>query len=175
MEVDIPQYANMNVSTGRKLKKLLGIIAMSVPFKPVMDKIAKMVNVSRNDLSDYFLYMENSGMIAQLRDTTNGIMGLGKIEKVYLDNPNLAYLLGEESSNIGNIRETFFFNQMRVQNKVIVSKQSDFEIQGTTFEVGGKNKGQKQISSVERGYIVKDDIEYGSDNIIPLWMFGLNY
>lgn len=175
MEVDIPQYANMNVSTGRKLKKLLGIIAMSVPFKPVMDKIAKMVNVSRNDLSDYFLYMENSGMIAQLRDTTNGIMGLGKIEKVYLDNPNLAYLLGEESSNIGNIRETFFFNQMRVQNKVIVSKQSDFEIQGMTFEVGGKNKGQKQISSVERGYIVKDDIEYGSGNIIPLWMFGLNY
>ena len=84
MEVDIPQYANMNVTTGRKLKKLLGIIAMSVPFKPVMDKIAKMVNVSRNDLSDYFLYMENSGMIAQLRDTTNGIMGLGKIEKVYL-------------------------------------------------------------------------------------------
>jgi len=165
----------MNVSTGRKLKKLLGIIAMSVPFKPVMDKIAKMVNVSRNDLSDYFLYMENSGMIAQLRDTTNGIMGLGKIEKVYLDNPNLAYLLGEESSNIGNIRETFFFNQMRVQNKVIVSKQSDFEIQGMTFEVGEKNKGQKQISSVERGYVVKDDIEYGSDNIIPLWMFGLNY
>ena len=175
MEVDILQYANMNASTGRKLKKLLGIIAMSVPFKPIMDKIAKMVKVSRNDLSDYFLYMEHAGMIAQLRDTTNGIMSLGKIEKVYLDNPNLAYVLAEESSNIGNIRETFFYNQLRVMNKVVVSKQSDFEIQGMTFEVGGKGKGQKQLPSVENGYVVKDDIEYGSGNIIPLWMFGLGY
>ena len=148
---------------------------MSVPFKPIMDKIAKMVNVSRNDLSDYFLYMEHAGMIAQLRDTTNGIMSLGKIEKVYLDNPNLAYVLAEESSNIGNIRETFFYNQLRVMNKVVVSKQSDFEIQGMTFEVGGKSKGQKQLTSVENGYVVKDDIEYGSGNIIPLWMFGLGY
>lgn len=175
MEVDIPQYANMNASTGRKLKKLLGIIAMSVPFKPVMDKISKMIGVSRNDLSDYFLYMEDAGMIAQLRDSTSGIMNLAKVEKVYLDNPNLAYLLGEGASNIGNIRETFFINQMRVGNKVVNSKKSDFEIEGITFEIGGKNKGKKQISDIADGYVVKDDIEYGSGNIIPIWMFGLNY
>ena len=175
MEVDIPQYANMNASTGRKLKKLLSIVAMSVPFKPVMDKISKMVNVSRNDLTDYFLYMEHAGMIALLRDTTNGIMGLGKVEKVYLDNPNLAYVLGEEASNIGNIRETFFLNQMRVHNRVLLSKKSDFEINGLTFEIGGKNKGQKQIENIANGFVVKDDIEYGSGNVIPIWMFGLNY
>lgn len=175
MEVDIPQYANMNASTGRKLKKLLSIVAMSVPFKPVMDKISKMVNVSRNDLTDYFLYMEHAGMIALLRDTTNGIMGLGKVEKVYLDNPNLAYVLGEEASNIGNIRETFFLNQMRVHNRVLLSKKSDFEIDGLTFEIGGKNKGQKQIENIANGFVVKDDIEYGSGNVIPIWMFGLNY
>ncbi|MCQ2287466.1 MAG: AAA family ATPase [Bacteroidales bacterium] len=175
MEVDIPQYANMNASTGRKLKKLMSIIAMSVPFKPIMDKISKMINVSRNDLSDYFLYMENAGMIAQVRDATNGIMSLGKVEKVYLDNHNLAYVLGEESSNIGNIRETFFFNQIRVRNKITISKQSDFEINGITFEIGGKNKGQKQIENLKNAFIVKDDIEYGSGNIIPIWMFGLNY
>ncbi len=175
MEVDIPQFANMNASTGRKLKKLMSIIAVSVPFKPIMDKISKMINVSRNDLSDYFLYMENAGMIAQVRDATNGIMGLGKVEKVYLDNPNLIYVLGEDFSNIGNIRETFFFNQIRVRNKITISKQSDFEINGITFEIGGKNKGQKQIENLKNAFIVKDDIEYGSGNIIPLWMFGLNY
>ncbi|MCQ2375506.1 MAG: AAA family ATPase [Salinivirgaceae bacterium] len=175
METDIPQYANMNASTGRKLKKLLGIIAMSVPFKPVMDKISKMINVSRNDLADYLLYMEDAGMIAQLRDATNGIMGLGKVEKVYLDNPNIAYLLGEEASNIGNIRETFFLNQMRVNNVVVSSKVSDFEINGLTFEVGGKSKKQKQIANIDKAFVVKDDIEYGSGNIVPIWMFGLNY
>jgi hypothetical protein len=44
-----------------------------------------------------------------------------------------------------------------------------------TFEVGGKNKTQKQIEGLENAYIVKDDIEYGYKNVVPLWAFGLNY
>lgn len=175
MEVDIPLYANMNASTGRKLKKLLAVIAQSVPFKPVMDSIATVVGVSRNVLPDYFLYMEQAGMIGQLRDDIGGIRGVGKVDKVYLDNTSLAYLLGETATDLGNIRETFFYNQMRVTFGVISSRYSDFEIDGKTFEVGGKKKGKKQLSIAKEGYVVKDDIEFGSGNIIPLWAFGLTY
>ena len=175
MEVDIPQYANMNASTGRKLKKLLSVIAKSVPFKPVMDSLATVVGVSRNVLPDYFLYMEQAGMIGQLRDDTGGIRGIGKVEKVYLDNTNMAYLLGDNATDTGNIRETFFYNQTRVVTDVINSRISDFEIDGKTFEVGGKKKSNKQLSDAKEGYIVKDDIEYGSGNIIPLWAFGFLY
>lgn len=175
MEVDIPQYANMNASTGRKLKKLLTVIAKSVPFKPVMDSLAAVVGVSRNVLPDYFLYMEQAGMIGQLRDDIGGIRGVGKVDKVYLDNTNMAYLLGGNATDVGNIRETFFYNQMRVVSDVISSRISDFEIDGKTFEVGGKNKGKKQLSEAKEGYVVKDDIEFGSANIIPLWAFGLLY
>ena len=175
MEVDIPQYANMNASTGRKLKKLLTVIAKSVPFKPVMDSLAAVVGVSRNVLPDYFLYMEQAGMIGQLRDDTGGIRGVGKVDKVYLDNTNMAYLLGGNATDVGNIRETFFYNQMRVKTDVISSRISDFEIDGKTFEVGGKKKKQKQIQDAAEGYVVKDDIETGYGNIIPLWQFGLTY
>ncbi|MBR3625655.1 MAG: AAA family ATPase [Bacteroidaceae bacterium] len=175
MEVDIPLYAKMNVSTGRKLKKLLAVISQSVPFKPVMDSIATIIGVSRNVLPDYFLYMEQAGMIGQLRDDTGGIRGLGKVDKVYLDNATIAYLLGGKSADIGNIRETFFYNQMRVTTDVISSRLSDFEIDGKTFEVGGKKKGKKQISGASEVYVVRDDIEYGSGNILPLWAFGLTY
>lgn len=175
MEVDIPQYANMNASTGRKLKKLLAVIAKSVPFKPVMDSLAAVVGVSRNVLPDYFLYMEQAGMIGQLRDDTGGIRGVGKVDKVYLDNTNMAYLLGGNATDVGNIRKTFFYNQMRVVSDVISSRISDFEIDGKTFEVGGKNKGKKQLSEAKEGYVVKGDIEFGSANIIPLWAFGLLY
>ena len=175
MEVDIPQYVNMNASTGRKLKKLLAVISQSVPFKPVMDSLATVINVSRNVLPNYFLYMEQAGMIGQLRDDTGGIRGLGKVEKVYIDNTNLAYVLGHESTDIGNIRETFFYNQMRVTTDVISSRISDFEIDGKTFEVGGKSKKQKQIQDAAQGYVVKDDIETGYGNVIPLWQFGLTY
>lgn len=175
MEGDIPQYAMMNVSTGRKLRQLLVIISKSVPFKPVMTKLAEMVGVSRNQLGDYLLYMERAGMIVQLRDDTGGIRGLGKVEKVYIDNTNLAYALGNNATDIGNLRETFFFNQMRVNNDVISSSKADFVIGGRTFEVGGKGKGQKQIADSAEGYIVKDDIETGYLNVVPLWAFGLNY
>ena len=175
MEVDIPQYANMNASTGRKLKKLLSVIAKSVPFKPVMDSLATVVGVSRNVLPDYFLYMEQAGMIGQLRDDTGGIRGIGKVEKVYLDNTNMAYLLGDNATDTGNIRETSFYNQTRVVTDVINSRISDFEIDGKTFEVGGRKKGKKQLSEAKEGYVVRDDIEFGSANIIPLWAFGLLY
>ena len=97
-----------------------------------MDSLATVVGVSRNVLPDYFLYMEQAGMIGQLRDDTGGIRGVGKVEKVYLDNTNMAYLLGGDAADVGNIRETFFFNQMRVVSDVISSRISDFEIDGKT-------------------------------------------
>ncbi|MDD4684193.1 MAG: AAA family ATPase [Bacteroidales bacterium] len=175
LEIDIPFFAGMNVSTGRKLKQLLAIISKSVPFKPNMTSIATMVGASRNNIEDYCMYIEEAGMISQLRDTTDGIRGLGKVEKIYLDNTNLIYSLAQDTSNIGNTRETFFFNQLRVKYNIFSSKVADFTIDDITFEIGGKNKGQRQIQGVEKGYIVKDDIELGYLNTIPLWHFGLTY
>lgn len=175
LENDIPMYADMNVATGRKLKQLLAIISKSAPFKPNMSKIAEMLSASRNNISDYCLYIEEAGMIAQLRDNTGGIRGLGKVDKIYLDNTNLIYSLAKETSNIGNIRETFFLNQMRVKYDVFTSSVADFLIDDQTFEVGGKGKGQRQIKEVKNGYIVKDDIENGFLNVIPLWHLGLTY
>lgn len=175
MEVDIPQYMNANVTVGRRLKALLMVVARSVPFKPVMTKIAELTGISRNDISDYLIYIEKAGMIAQLRDKTGGIRGLGKVEKIYLDNTNLIYTLAPDNAEIGNVRETFFMNQTRVLHDVISSSVSDFEIDGKTFEIGGRKKGQKQIERASDGYIVKDDIETGFANVIPLWHFGLMY
>lgn len=134
-----------------------------------------MLGVSRNNLSDYFLYLEEAGLIAQLRDGTGGIRGLGKVDKVYLDNPTLMHSLVQETSDTGNIRETFFLNQTRVEQDVITSAISDFQIADFIFEVGGKNKRQKQLQGSEKRFVVKDGIEQSYMNIIPLWQFGLNY
>ncbi len=175
LEMDIPQYANLNIGTSRKLKQLLSIIAESVPFKPNFTKIASILSVSRNSLDTYFSYMEKAGLIAQLRSETSGIRGLGKVDKVYLENTNIIHNLVSDKSNIGNIRETFFLNQMKVHHEVIASKKADFVIDNYTFEMGGKSKTQEQIKNIENAFIVSDDIEYGYLNVIPLWAFGLNY
>ncbi|MDR2684062.1 MAG: AAA family ATPase [Prevotellaceae bacterium] len=175
MESDIPLYANMNVSTGKKLLKLLAIIADSVPFKPNFAGLSRLIEVSKNSISDYFYYIEKAGMIAQLREKTESYLIVGKVEKVYLDNTNIAFCLSEKESDAGNLRETVFFNQMRVNNKVFRSEKGDFNIDNITFEVGGKSKSQKQIEGLKNAFIIKDDIEYGYKNVVPLWAFGLNY
>lgn len=175
MEVDIPQFAGMNVSTARKLRKMLDIISKMAPFKPSFMNLATELKVSKNDVPDYMLYLEQAGMIGQLRDDTGGIRGLGKVEKVYIDNPNLMNVLAGDEPDKGNMRETFFFNQMRVSNDVISSRISDIRIGDITFEVGGAKKGKKQLAGAETGIVVRDDIEYGYHEFVPLWQFGLNY
>ncbi|GAO27814.1 ATPase [Geofilum rubicundum JCM 15548] len=81
-----------------------------MPFKPNFSKIAGIINVSRNSLDDYFSYMEKAGLIGQLRNETSGILGLAKVDKVYLDNTNIIFNLVGDQSNIGNIRWAFGLN-----------------------------------------------------------------
>ena len=175
LESDIPQYADMNVATGRKLKQLMMMIAESVPFKPNFSKLGAALGASRNNIANYCLYIEEAGLIAQLRDSAGGIAGLRKVDKIYLENTNLLYNLSNVAPNIGNVRETFFFNQTKAKHETLTSSISDFEIEDITFEIGGKNKEQKQIQAAKRGFVVKDNIEIGYENIIPLWHFGLIY
>ena len=175
VENDIPMYASMNIATTKKIRQLLYIISQSVPFKPNFTKLGQLIDIHRNQVNDLMFYLERAGIIAQLRNKTSGIRLLGKVEKTYLDNTNLVYALAENKPEAGNVRETFFLSQMRVHNQVFASDKSDFEIGDYTFEVGGKSKGQKQIEGIDNAFIVKDDIEFGYKNIIPLWHFGLNY
>lgn len=176
IDTDIPQYADLSIATTRKLKRLLAIIAQSAPFKPNMSQIGGQLEISRNNVADLCAYLEKAGLIGQLRTSTGGIQGLGKVDKVYLDNPNLIYTLGTQNVEIGTVRETFFYNQTRTLLPVTASPISDFLIDGKyTFEVGGRKKKQNQLQNIADGYVVKDDIETGYGNIIPLWMFGMLY
>ena len=175
IESDIAQYAGLRATTAKKLKKMLAVISGLAPYKPNADNLALEIGISRNSVQDYLSLLERAQLIGQLRDDTGGIRGLGKVEKVYIDNPSLMRVLSGGKTDVGNMRETFFYNQMRVKNDVISSRQSDFKIGKYTFEVGGRKKGKKQIEDIPDSFIVKDDIEFAQGNVIPLWAFGLNY
>ncbi len=175
VEVDIPSYANMNVSTALKLKKLLYVVSQSVPFKPNFTEIGRAISTDRNSVADYLVYLEKAGLLRQLKIGDNGMAALEKVEKIYLSNTTLISVMAGGNQNTGNVRETFFFAAMSVNHKVMASSATDFIIGEYSFEVGGKNKTQKQIASIDNAYVIKDDIEYAYKNIIPLWMFGMNY
>jgi len=174
-ETDIPLFAGMNAATGRKLKQMLYVISRMAPYKPNFDNLASEIGVSKNNVPEYLAYLEKGGMIGMLRDDTKGMRGLGKVEKVYIDNPSLMTVLADNNPYIGNLRETFFYNQTRVVAPVSASRESDFRIGEHTFEVGGRGKGLRQVASLPGGIVVRDNIEYGFDRFTPLWQYGLLY
>lgn len=175
LEIDIPQFASISPSNIIYLKKLLTVISNSVPFKPNIKSLSERTGISVNTLKSYLKILSDADIINLLYVTDRGINSLNKPEKIFLNNTNLMYNLGGGMANIGNIRETFFFNQTSQLKHVSSSPKADFLIDEKTFEIGGKNKGKKQVKEIEQAFIVKDDIEIGADNIIPLWLFGFLY
>jgi hypothetical protein len=84
--------------------------------------------------------------------------------------------LSTNEPNIGNIRETFFLNQLSEKLRVTYHDRADFTVnEKYIFEIGGKNKTKSQIQGIENAYIVQDDIAFGVENTIPLWLFGMLY
>lgn len=176
IEIEIPQLRGVDPAYVYKIKQLLYVISESAPFIPNITKLSERIGITRNSLLVYLNALHESRLTFSAQKPGNGMNILQKPDKVYLENPNLMYALADKQTDIRNVRETFFANQLRKNHQVNLSEASDFLIDGKyTFEVGGKDKGKKQIASLENAYIVADDIEYGMGNKIPLWLFGFLY
>ena len=176
LEVDIPQFESIQTSHILLLKKLLQIISSSVPFKPNLQSLSQRSGISINTLKKYIYLLGRADIISLLHADSKGIGNLSKPEKIFLQNTNLMYNLAGKNQNIGNLRETFFLTNLKEVGTVKAAKTSDFFVNDRyTFEIGGKGKKQNQIKNISDSFIVKDEIETGNDNIIPLWLFGFLY
>lgn len=176
LENDLPSIHPLDFNGVIKLKKLLYIMARIVPYKPNIENLAKQIETTRPTLLKYLFFLDKAQIIRILGKDSFGINYLNKPDKIYLANPNLAYTFGDDIVNIGNIRETFFLNQLSVNHKVSYPKKGDFLVDDKfTFEVGGKNKDAKQIQGVSNSFLAKDNIEFGYKNETPLWLFGFLY
>ena len=176
LEIELPLLRKIDVSYLVKIKKLLTAIGKSAPFIPNVSELSSHIQISRQTLLQYLQYLEESKLIFQVFKESRGFGTLEKPDKIFLENTNLMFLLGKTETNIGNVRETFAFNQLSCNHEVLFSEQSDFFIDKKyTFEVGGKNKKRKQIRDVPDSYILADDIEFGTERRIPLWLLGFLY
>ena len=176
LDSDLPAVENMDFNSVHHLRKLLSVLSEVVPFKPNILKLSRQTGISRETLLRYLYLLERADLLMLLQSSTKGISKMNKPEKVYLNNPNLSYALIQGQVNAGSIRETFFYNQMHVDHRLLYTSAGDFMVDGKfTFEVGGKNKTQKQITGIENAYIAADNVEYAYQNRIPLWLFGFLY
>jgi len=176
LESDLPAIEPIEFVSIQKLKRLVAIIATMTPFTPNMSALGSQVEIQRSNLPKSLNFLEQARLLGLLRNTDKNLNNLSKPAKIFLDNPNLAYALGENNTNVGNLRETFFFNQLKVVSKVTNAEKGDFTVNGKyTFEVGGSNKNFSQIANLPDSYLAVDNIEIGFGCKIPLWLFGLLY
>ncbi len=176
LENDLPAIERIEYQSVQKLRTLLSVISESVPFKPNILKLSKQIGIDRDTLLKYLFLLGRADLLLLLQSDTSGTSKLNKPEKIYLNNPNLMIALSDRTANTGTIRETFFFNQLRVRHAINYSSRGDFLIDNKmTFEVGGTNKNQKQIAGLEDAYIAADNIEFAHNNVIPVWLFGFLY
>lgn len=176
IDSDITPFEELNYSTVRVMKKLLYVISQSVPFIPNISKLAEKMGATRNTILKLLDILEKAQLLSLLHTSTEGVSMLQKPDKIYLQNTNLAYMFTYDSPNIGNIRETFFYNQLQVKHQVTSPKYGDFMIDSKyVFEVGGTSKTTKQIQGVPNAYLAIDGIEGGAGYRIPIWLFGFLY
>jgi len=176
IEVDLPATERIDYYSVLKIKKLFAVLAVLVPFTPNVTQLSHHIETTRVSLLNYLYYLEKAQAIMLLGTEASGIKPMTKPDKVYLGNTNYAYALGGEKTNTGSVRESFFMSQVRVKHTVSFSKSVDFKLSDKyNIEIGGKNKSKKQIAGLADAYTVLDNIETGSGNQIPLWLFGLTY
>jgi len=175
VESDLAYTERFDSGTANKIKKLLGVIAESVPFKPNISAIARKLEISRESVNLWITYLANAGLLNTLSKEGKGISTLQKPDKLFLENTNLSYAL-KESPDVGSIRETFAMNQLTNAGLDVVQPEyGDFLAGGLHIEVGGKNKTAKQLVGTNDTIIAADGIEVGYGNKVPLWMLGFLY
>jgi predicted AAA+ superfamily ATPase len=176
LEIELPLLRNLEIAYIHRIKQLLVILTESVPFTPNITKLSSKIGINRATLLTYLHYLEEAELTIHLNNESGGLSKLQKPTKLYLNNPNLMFILQNDSVNIGTLREIFFANQLKYKHTLSLPQFGDFLIDNKyIIEIGGKDKSFKQIEGIENAYVAADDIEFGFGNKIPLWLFGFLY
>lgn len=175
IEFDLSHIFNIEPKFTIKLKQLVTMICQGKPYELNISKLATKIGINRNTLYQYIYYLDRGNIFNSIDSKSRGDNIFAKPQKLYLSNTNLNFAYCE-NSDIGTLRESFFVNQLRDNNKIEYSQVGDFLVDDKyIFEVGGKNKSFDQIKDMKNSYIAADDIEVGSQNKIPLYLFGFMY
>lgn len=176
LENDLPSVTDLHYDTLVKIKKLLAVIASTVPYTPNLSRIGQELHIiDQRTLLKYLYYLDQAELITLINREGKGNQILRKPDKIYLNNPNLLWCFNR-APKTGTIRETFLLNQASDSLTVTYPEHGDFVLNGTwTLEVGGRTKTREQIKETANGFLALDDIETGAGQTIPLWLFGFLY
>lgn len=169
----------MRTSNLRHLSKILNYLAGTPPGEVSTYNLGKNLNIDDKTAAHYLNMLHETGLLEIIYAKETGNASLRKPEKIFLNNTNLLYSLIhhlEKPVEIETVRELAFIQTTKNAGlEVYFSKQGDYQIGQTIFEIGGKNKTKKQISGLSHALLVKDDIVSGFEGTIPLIYLGFLY
>ena len=175
LESDLPMIYTIDHEKINALKKMMIMLCQSEPYDINISKLCGAVELNQRTLYKYLGILQAAGLIRMLGAKSSGVSIISKPEKLYLDNTNL-FSIFCNAPKVGTQRETFFASQASYRHTLNYPKSADFIVdEKYTLEIGGKDKTSKQLRGSKEGYIVADEIEIGTDNKIPLWLFGFLY
>jgi len=177
VDIDMSLIKGFALNERRQILKFLLYLSNKSPFQLNISRVSSSLRVDRNKVMHYLLALEDAGLLffCNLANSSKGT--LTKPDKLFLASPNLYYALNPTGPNLGSVREAFVLNQLTLAEHLItLHPEADFLIdQKYIFEVGGASKSRKQILNLSNSFVLKDDIEVGYENVVPLWMIGLLY
>jgi predicted AAA+ superfamily ATPase len=177
---DIANFYQLKTANLHLFKKILTFLGSIPPGEINIHNISQNLGIDHKTCEHYLVILQSVGLARFLYPYGGGSGALRKPHKMFLNNTTCIHALQQyhgKEINKGLQRELFFIQSMQDAGKEIYfSKQGDFRTQDFVFEIGGKNKGKKQLKEVkETAFIVKDDILTPLKEEIPLFYFGFLY
>lgn len=181
LEIDVLFMKQIELSYLPKLRKLFYLLAQEAPSSPNISQLSAECDISRATVTNYLEYLKSARLINTLYK--KGEEFPKKPDTIYMHNTNLIFPIRESSIERQSVRATFLYNQLHhadcriykgdkmacflVESSDATSSSSSYRFKVDTYPPKGKRKADIKYA-VEM-------VEVGTDNIIPLWLFGFLY
>ena len=172
MEVDILLIKQIELSYLPKVRRLMYLLSVQSPAPTNVSQLSKDIQISRATVMNYIKSLKDARLINMLY--REGEEFPKKPAMVYMHNINIIYSNRSVQVDAQAVRETFFYNTLHKDHRLNMgSKNAQFLVnREKLFRVQGSVPRSRINPNF---YYAVDDLKVGSDNLIPLWLFGFVY
>lgn len=172
MEVDILLIKQIELSYLPKVRRLMYLLSVQSPAPTNVSQLSKDIQISRATVMNYIKSLKDARLINMLY--REGEEFPKKPAMVYMHNTNIIYSNRSVQVDAQAVRETFIYNTLHKDHRLNMgSKNAQFLVnREKLFRVQGSVPRSRINPNF---YYAVDDLKVGSDNLIPLWLFGFVY
>ncbi len=172
MEIDVLLIKQIELSYLPKMRRLLYLISTQVPGAVNVSNLSQQTQLSRATVMNYIKCFKDARLINTLY--REGESYPQKPAMLYLHNTNLIYSNRSVSADRQAVCETFFYNMLHSAHRLNMGANSvRFVVDGThRFRIISQRSKARMGNDI--CYAI-DNLRVGSENTIPLWLFGFLY